>query len=104
MMRYDEYVAAGFPIGGGVIEGACRHLLQDRLGLSGATWTVRNAEAVLSLRAFRSSGDFNEYWKFHEEQELRRNHLARFKDSGPPPVPPAPAKRDSCAPSLRSIS
>lgn len=86
MMRYDENLAAGLPIGSGVIEGACRHLLKDRLDLSGATWTVRNAEAVLKLRALRCSGDFNEYWEFHEEQELERNHLARFKDANPPPV------------------
>jgi hypothetical protein len=90
MLRYHEYLAAGFPIGSGVIEGACRHLLQDRLDLSGATWTVSNAEAVLKLRALRSSDDFDDYWKFHEEQELERNHMARFKDAKPPP---RPAKR-----------
>ena len=92
MLRYDEYLAAGAPIGSGVIEGACRHLLQDRLDLSGATWTVRNAEAVLKLRALRSSDDFDEYWRFHEEQELSRNHLARFKDSRRPPTPAKASK------------
>lgn len=100
MMRYDEYLSGGLPIGSGVIEGACRHLLQDRLDLSGATWTVRNAEAVLKLRALRCSDDFDEYWKFHEEQELARNHLARFKDSKPPPLP---ATRRSRAPALHII-
>jgi hypothetical protein len=89
MMRYDEHLAAGFPIGSGVIEGACRHLLKDRLDLSGATWTVRNAEAVLKLRALRCSGDFDDYWRFHEEQELKRNHLAHFKDAKPPATPPS---------------
>lgn len=53
MVRYDEYLADGLPIASGVVEGACRHLLQDRLDLSGATWTVRNAEAVGSA-TFRS--------------------------------------------------
>ena len=101
MMRYDEYLAAGLPIGSGVIEGACRHLLQDRLDLSGATWTVENAEAVLKLRALRSSDDFEEYWKYHEEQELERNHLARFKDAKPPPVP---STRKPNAPLLRLVS
>ena len=100
MMHYDGYLAAGYPIGSGVIEGACRHLLQDRLDLSGATWTVRNAEAVLKLRALRCSEDFDEYWKFHEEQELERNHLSRFRNSKPPPLP---ATRRSQAPSLRLI-
>jgi hypothetical protein len=101
MMRYDEYLAAGLPIGSGVIEGACRHLLQDRLDLSGATWTVKNAEAVLKLRALRSSGDFEEYWKFHEEQQLVRNHLSRFKDSLPPPLTHHKAR--SPAPALRAV-
>ncbi|TNC95548.1 MAG: hypothetical protein FD118_4191 [Rhodocyclaceae bacterium] len=101
MMRYDEYLAEGLPIGSGVIEGACRHLLQDRLDLSGATWTVRNAEAVLKLRALRCSDDFADYWKFHEEQELQRNHLARFQNSKPPP---ARLRRASQPPNLRLVS
>lgn len=101
MMRYDQYLADGLPIGSGVIEGACRHLLQDRLDLSGATWTVRNAEAVLKLRALRCSDDFDEYWKFHEEQELQRNHLARFQNSK---LPPAKIRRASQPPNLRLIS
>jgi hypothetical protein len=101
MMRYDEYLAAGLPIGSGVIEGACRHLLQDRLDLSGATWTVRNAEAVLKLRALRCSDDFDEYWKFHEEQELQRNHLERFKNSK---LPSARISRGSQPPNLRLLS
>lgn len=99
MLRYDKYLAAGMPIGSGVIEGACRHLLQDRLDLSGATWTVRNAEAVLKLRALRSSEDFDEYWRFHEEQELSRNHLARFKDHRRPPT----AAKTSAAPALQVV-
>lgn len=100
MMHYDEFLADGLPIASGVIEGACRHLLQDRLDLSGATWTVRNAEAVLKLRALKTSGDFDDYWAFHEQEELRRNHLSRFKDNRPPPAPSRSAK----APALRAIS
>ena len=30
-MKYDEYLAAGYPIGSGVVEGACRHLVKDRM-------------------------------------------------------------------------
>lgn len=98
MLQYDGYLAEGFPIASGVIEGACRHLMQDRLDLSGATWRLRNAEAVLKLRALKSSGDFDEYWAFHVEEELRRNHLARYKDQKPP-SPPAtsPARRGARA-------
>ena len=39
-MKYDEYLAAGYPIGSGVAEGACRHLVKDRLEQTGMRWTV----------------------------------------------------------------
>ncbi len=77
-LRYDRYLARGLPIASGVIEGACRHLIADRLDITGARWSVAGAEAVLKLRALRSSDDFEDYWSFHEEQELARNHRAKY--------------------------
>lgn len=77
-LRYDHFLARGMPIASGVIEGACRHLLKDRMDLTGARWSLNGAEAVLRLRALRSSGDFDEYWRFHEAQEHRRNHADRY--------------------------
>ena len=77
-LRYDQYLAAGLPIASGVIEGACRHLIGDRLDITGARWSLAGAEAVLKLRALRSSGDFEEYWNFHEERELARNHRSQY--------------------------
>jgi hypothetical protein len=73
-MRYADFLPQGLPIATGVIEGACRHLIQDRLGITGARWGLAGAEAVLKLRAIHSSGDWDAYWKFHEEQEARRNY------------------------------
>jgi hypothetical protein len=64
-LRYDQYLSAGLPIATGVIEGACRHLINDRLAITGARWGVEGAEAILRLRALRSSGDLNAYWDFH---------------------------------------
>jgi hypothetical protein len=64
-LRYDQALAAGLPIATGVIEGACRHLIGDRLGISGARWGLDGAEAILTLRAVISNGDFEEYWRFH---------------------------------------
>ena len=83
-LAYDQYLAAGFPIGSGVIEGACRHLVNDRLGITGARWRLRGAEAVLRLRALRSSGDFDEYWRFHEAREWERTHRQRYADGQVP--------------------
>lgn len=71
-IRYREFLAAGFPIATGVIEGACRHLVQDRLGITGARWGLDAAEAVLRLRALNINGDWDEYWKLHLRKERLR--------------------------------
>ncbi|HEU4402509.1 MAG TPA: ISKra4 family transposase [Candidatus Polarisedimenticolia bacterium] len=78
MLRYDRYLRAGLPIATGVIEGACRHLIVDRLDITGARWSVRGAEAILRLRSLRSSGDFDDYWRFHLAAEHARNHASRY--------------------------
>jgi hypothetical protein len=83
-LRYDEYLAAGLPIATGVIEGACRHLVKDRMDITGACWGLETAEAVLKLRSLRTSGDFDEYWDFHEGAEYVRNHLANYQSAPPP--------------------
>jgi hypothetical protein len=71
-LRYDQALAAGWPIATGVIEGACRHLIGDRLDITGARWGLDGAEAVLTLRAVISNGDFDEYWRFHLAREHER--------------------------------
>jgi hypothetical protein len=73
-LRYSEYMAEGLPIATGVIEGTCRYLVEDRMGITGARWGLDGGEAVLRLRAIRCSGDWDEYWRFHERQEFLRNH------------------------------
>jgi hypothetical protein len=88
-LRYDRYLAAGYPIATGVIEGACRHLVRDRMELTGARWGLPGAEGVLRLRALRASGDFEDYWQFHLQQEYRRHHAARYaEEKVPSPIPP----------------
>ena len=87
-LHYDRYLAAGYPIATGVIEGACRHLVRDRMELTGARWRLVGAEAVLKLRALRASGDFDAYWAFHEAREYERNHAQRYADGIVPPVVP----------------
>jgi hypothetical protein len=63
-----------------VIEGACRHLVQDRMDLTGARWGLEGAEAILKLRAIRNNGDFDDYWRFHLAREHERVHLSRYAD------------------------
>jgi hypothetical protein len=60
-LKYGEALAAGFPIASGVIEGACRHLINDRLDITGARWRLQGAESILKLRSLKSSGDFEGY-------------------------------------------
>ena len=76
---YDTALAAGWPIATGVIEGACRHLIGDRLDITGARWGLQGAEAVLKLRALCGNGDFDRYWRFHLAQEHQRVHQARYQ-------------------------
>ena len=62
-MKYNEYLARGCPITTGVIEGACRHLVKDRMERSGMKWTCRGARELLHLRCLRASGYWNEFHK-----------------------------------------
>lgn len=71
-MRYDEYLARGWPIGTGVVEGACRHLVKDRMEQSGMRWTKGGAQGVLDLRAVRLNGHWEAYWQFHRQQHHQR--------------------------------
>ena len=71
-MQYDEYLSAGYPIGSGVAEGACRHLVKDRMECTGMRWTVPGAQAMLHLRAIHINGSWNKYMNYHIEAEQAR--------------------------------
>jgi hypothetical protein len=100
LMHYNEALSDGLPIATGVVEGACRYLVKDRMDRTGARWSLDGAEAVLRLRALRASGDFDAYWQFHLEQERLRNHAARYINNTPPnPIPQLHSNR----PHLRRV-
>jgi hypothetical protein len=80
-LDYPRALASGWPISTGVIEGACRHLVADRMGITGARWGLDGAQAMLWLRAITASGDLNAYWDWHIQHEHQRNHLSRYQDS-----------------------
>jgi hypothetical protein len=81
LLDYPKALQQGWPIATGIIEGACRHLVKDRMDLTGARWGLHGAEAILKLRALRSNGDFNTYWRYHLAQEQRRVHQSRYADN-----------------------
>ena len=79
-LDYPTALAAGWPIATGIIEGTCRYLVADRMDITGARWSVKGAEAVLKLRAVRANDDWDEYWRYHQQQEHRRVHQPRYAD------------------------
>jgi hypothetical protein len=82
-MGYAEYLRRGWPIGTGVIEGTCRHLVKDRMELSGMRWTIAGAGALLALRAVNENGDWENFHAFRRARRhrelygttLKPNHL-----------------------------
>jgi hypothetical protein len=80
---YLDYATAlqkGWPIATGIIEGACRHIVKDRMDITGARWGLEGAEAILKLRALTASGDFDAYWNYHLRQEHKRIHHAKYRE------------------------
>jgi len=76
-MRYDEYLAAGYPIGSGVAEGACRHVVKDRMEQTGMRWTLGGAQAMLHLRAVYLNGHWDAFLDYHIEAE-QTSQYGRF--------------------------
>lgn len=76
-MRYDEYLAAGYPIATGVIEGACLHLVKDRMERSGMRWRLTGAAPMLAVRALRISHVWEAFQKHHQQSDLERLHPHR---------------------------
>jgi len=80
-LGYATALAKGWPIATGIIEGACRHIVKDRMDITGARWGLEGAEAVLKLRALIATGDFDAYWRFHLRREHERIHHAKYRDT-----------------------
>lgn len=68
-MQYGEYLEKGYPIGSGVAEGACRHLVKDRLNRTGMRWTIEGAQAMLDLRAFYLNNEWEPFWEYHMQYQ-----------------------------------
>jgi hypothetical protein len=79
-LDYATALAKGWPIATGIIEGACRHIVKDRMDITGARWGLEGAEAILKLRAVIASGDFEDYWRFHLRREHERIHHTKYRD------------------------
>jgi hypothetical protein len=71
-MAYDVYLEHGFPIASGVIEGACRCVVKDRMERSGMRWILAGARAMLDMRCIYLSGLWEEFSAFRIQRESRR--------------------------------
>ena len=82
-MQYDQYLEKGWPIGTGVVEGACGHLVKDRMEGSGMRWTKQGAQAILDLRAARMNKDWDDY---QQHYRIIQHHRLYGSDSNPPSI------------------
>lgn len=79
-MKYDKALAKGWPIATGMIEGACRFVIEDRFGITGARWSPDGAEVILKLRAVVVNGDLDDYMRYYKERYRAEHHLARYDE------------------------
>ena len=77
-MKYDKALANGWPIATGMIEGACRFVIEDRFGITGARWSPDGADTILKLRAVVVNGDLDDYMRYYKERYRSEHHLARY--------------------------
>ena len=77
-MRYDKALEKGWPIATGMIEGACRFVIEDRFGITGARWSPDGAETILKLRAVVVNGDLHDYMNYYKERYRSEHHLSRY--------------------------
>src|SRR6266849_4453453 len=83
-MRYDKALAAGWPIATGVIEGACRFVIEDRFGITGARWSPDGADVILKLRAVVVNGDLDDYMTYYKRRYRDDVHLTRYNPASIP--------------------
>ena len=76
-MKYDEYLQAGYPIASGVIEGACRHVIKDRMEQGGMRWTLAGAEAMLNVRSVCASSEWEDFRTWRQAEQASRVHPHR---------------------------
>lgn len=73
-LRYDEYLSRGLPIATGMVEGACRYLVQDRMERTGMRWTIAGAQSILDLRSIKTSDLSDEYHTYYRSKQLSERY------------------------------
>ncbi len=81
-MHYNKYLAAGYPIGTGVVESTCGHTVKDRMEGTGRRWSIKGAESMILLRSVYTSGDWDAYWHAHMSLEREKLYSKALKVLG----------------------
>ena len=76
-VRHAADLQAGYPIASGVIEGACRHIIKDRMEQGGMRWRLVGAEAMLNVRAVCASSEWEEFGRWRQLEQAKRVHPHR---------------------------
>ncbi len=79
MMAYDEYLAKGYPVATGLIEGLCNSLVNNRMEQSGMRWSLEGAEAMLKQRAVKKNGDWDNFWSYRIDAERQRLYPTTYQ-------------------------
>ncbi len=79
-MKYDKALEKGWPVATGMIEGACRFVIEDRFGITGARWSPGGAEDILKIRAVVVNGDLDDYMRYYKQRYRGEHHLARYDE------------------------
>ena len=62
-MDYPKFRAMGLCVASGVVEGACKNIVGNRLKQGGMHWTVNGANAIIALRCAVESNRFDDFWE-----------------------------------------
>ena len=85
-MDYGRLRADDLVIASGVVEGAARYVVGERLDNSGMRWIEERAEAVLLLRCIEVNSDWEAFMKWSQEQrsqELERGRVVQIRSKVP---------------------
>jgi hypothetical protein len=61
-LRYQQFRQAGYPIGSGTVESACKVVMQARMKQAGMRWSRDGAQAMLALRSVLLSDRWDDVW------------------------------------------
>jgi hypothetical protein len=92
LMDYGRLRKEDLVIASGVVEGAARYVVGERLDHSGMRWIEERAEAMLLLRCIEVNGDWDAFMRWSQEQrtqELERGQIVQIRSKTPTQLPEA---------------